>query len=414
MSNIYDIVIIGGGPSGMMAAIEASANGLAVALLEKNEKLGKKLYITGKGRCNLTNYSDTKSFMENVVTNPKFCFSMLNQFSSFNLMEFIESQGCKLKVERGNRVFPQSDKSNDIIKILESTCKKRGVKIKFNFNVVNIIHYDDVFYIEGNETVKSKKVIIATGGISYKATGSTGDGYLFARKFGHTVIKPVAGLVGINIKAHKCDLAGLSLKNVKASIKNNEGKILYSEFGEMLFTHTGYSGPIILSLSSKINRKDINTLSISIDFKPALSEEVLTSRFEKDIQKNKEKLLKNVLTEYLPSNFVMTFIKYCGIMEDAKMKHINTKQCKTIISAFKDYKQDIESLADINTAIITSGGIDVNEINPKTMESKIVSGLYFCGEVIDIDALTGGFNLQLAFSSGFCAGNYCRKSLEEI
>lgn len=397
----------------MMAGIEASANNLAVAILEKNEKLGKKLYITGKGRCNVTNYSDIKNFMENIVTNPKFCFSMINQFSSFDLMDFIESSGCKLKVERGNRVFPVSDKSSDIIKTLNKECLNRGIDIKYGFNVNNITYNNEYFKISGLEIIFAKKLIIATGGKSYESTGSTGDGYLFAKQFGHSIIKPVPGLVGINIKKHTSNLAGLSLKNVIASIKNENGKILFSEFGEMLFTHTGYSGPIILSLSSKINRLD-SKLQLSIDFKPALDFETLTNRLKKDIQENKEKLLKNVLTQYLPSNFIVTFINYCDIIENIKMKQLNSEQCNTIISSMKNYQKEIDSLCDFNTAIITSGGVNVNEINPKTMESKIIPGLYFCGEVIDIDALTGGFNLQLAFSSGYCAGKHCKKSLEEI
>lgn len=414
MSNKYDVIIIGGGPSGMMAAIEASANGLAVAILEKNEKLGKKLYITGKGRCNVTNYTDNKEFMTNIITNSKFCYSMLNQFNSFDLVDYIESLGCKTKVERGNRVFPLSDKSSDIIKVFEKACLNNNVNIKYNFNVNKIKYINNEFIIEGVETLTAKSLIIATGGVSYQATGSTGDGYKFAKQFGHSIIKPVAGLVGLNIKNHNSNLAGLSLKNVYASIKYNSGKTLFSDFGEMLFTHTGYSGPIILSLSSKINRLNIKELRVSIDFKPALTHETLINRLEKDILENKDKLLKNVLTEYLPSNFVMTFIKYCDIIDTIKMKQLNTEQRKVIVNALKDYSKDIESLCDINTAIITSGGICVDEINPKTMESKILKGLYFCGEVLDIDALTGGFNLQLAFSSGYCAGNHCRKDLEGI
>jgi len=413
MSNFYDIIIIGGGPSGMMAAIEASANGLAVALLEKNEKLGKKLYITGKGRCNLTNYSLNKDFMDNIVTNSKFCFSMLNQFNSLYLIDYIESLGCKTKVERGNRVFPLSDKSSDVIKVLEKSCLKNQVDIKLGFNVTNVSYNNDLFIINGPQIITSKKLIIATGGTSYKATGSNGDGYNFAKNFGHNIIKPVPGLVAINIKEHNSNLAGLSLKNINVSIKDN-GNIIFNEFGEMLFTHTGYSGPTILSLSSKINRLDIKKLKVCIDFKPAINEEILLNRLEKDILNNKEKLLKNVLTSYLPSNFIMTFIKYCDIIEDMKMKQLNTQHCKNIINALKNYTKNIDSLCDINTAIITSGGVNVKQINPKTMESKIISGLYFCGEVLDIDALTGGFNLQLAFSSGYCAGNHCRKSLEDL
>ena len=399
------IGVIGAGPSGMMAAIIASKNSADVTIFDKNEKCGKKLYITGKGRCNLTNYCDEQEFLQNVVNNSKFLMSAINRFSPVDVYNFFEKH-LLLKIERGNRVFPKSDKSSDILKIFNKLLSVNKVNVKLNENVLNIESSDSGFLIETKSAqYVFDKIIVACGGKSYKGTGSTGDGYIFAKKLGHNVIDCLPGLVPIRLeKTYIEGVTGLSLKNVLANVEFNGQK--FSEFGEMLFTHDGVSGPIILTLSSKINRLCLDSLYLSIDFKPALDFKALDERIKKDLERYKLKAFKNSLFELLPKNLVPNFIKYVKIDSEKESSFITLEERHKIVLALKDFKLKITGLDDIENAIITSGGVDVKEINPKTMESKITNNLYFCGEVIDCDALTGGFNMQIALSTGYCAGHF--------
>lgn len=400
------IAVIGGGASGMMAACIASKNN-EVFLFEKNEKLGKKIYITGKGRCNVTNDCDVEEFLKNVVTNPKFLMSATYGFTPSDLMTFLEGNGVQLKIERGNRVFPASDKASDITKGFERCLSKNGVNVLLNSQVEEILIEDNK--VIGLKTVDREflfdKIIVCTGGVSYPATGSTGDGYSFAKKAGHNVIPPRAALTGLNLKGEEYkELQGLSLKNVTLNVFRNEKKI-FSDFGEMIFTHFGVSGPIVLSASSIINKLPLNELKLSIDLKPALSEEELDLRILRDFNECKNKDFRNSLFGLLPKALVNTIIVRTGINPLKKVNEINAKERKILLNILKNLSFNIQSLRPIEEGIVTSGGVNVREINPKTMESKIVKGLYFAGEVLDVDAFTGGFNLQIAFSTGFAAGN---------
>jgi len=404
------IGIVGAGPAGMMAAYTASKNGADVTVFDKNEKCGKKLYITGKGRCNLTNYCEVSEFLQNVVRGGKFLMSAINRFSPFDAYNFFEKY-LPLKIERGNRVFPQSDKSSDIIQAFNKLLTESGAAVKLSDSVLNIAKSGSSFLID---TLKNQyvfdKVIIACGGESYKETGSTGDGYKFAKKLGHNIIDTVPALVPMVLeKTYIENLAGLSLKNVTASVKY--GRQTFSEFGEMLFTHNGVSGPIILSLSSKINRLKLDGLYLSVDFKPALDVKTLEERVKKDLDKYKLKQFKNSLFDLLPKNLVPNFIEYVKIDNDKESSFITAQERQKIVLSLKDFKLKILSLEDIGQAIVTSGGVDVNEINPKSMESRLLQNLYFCGEVLDCDALTGGFNMQIALSTGYCAGYFSATKL---
>jgi len=399
------IGVIGAGPAGMMAAIEASKNGAAVTIFDKNEKCGKKLYITGKGRCNLTNYCEIPEFLQNVVNNGKFLMSALSRFSPRDTYNFFEKH-LPLKIERGNRVFPQSDKSSDVLKVFNKLLTENKVIVKLNENVLNVKPSGSEFLIDTKDNqYVFDKVIIACGGQSYKGTGSTGDGYKFAKKLGHNIIDIKPALVSLlTEKTYIAGLAGLTLKNVLASVEYN-GKT-YSEFGELLFTHDGVSGPIILTLSSKINRFCLDNLCLSIDFKPALDFKALEERVRSDMEKYKQKQFKNSLFDLLPKNLVPNFIKYVKIEDEKESSFVTAAERTKIVWALKNFKLKILGLDDVENAIITSGGVDTREINPKTMESKILKNLYFCGEVIDCDALTGGFNMQIALSTGVSAGYF--------
>lgn len=414
--------VIGGGPAGMLSAIFAARNGAEVTLIEKNEKLGKKLYITGKGRCNLTNCSGFDDYMANVVSNKKFMFSSLKEFDANRCMDFFESLGLPLKVERGNRVFPQSDKSSDVIKALQHELTRLNVDVRLNEKVTKINGDNGAItsIVTDKNTYVPDKVLIATGGVSYPATGSTGDGYTFAKKLGHNVISSVPALVGIKLKygitAHNKatiqlsqlgKLQGLSLKNVNAKIiDKNTNKVLFEEFGEMLFTAKGVSGPIILTLSSKINRHNLSSLRLSIDLKPALNEQQLDNRIVRDFTQNSNKMLKNVLGLLVPSSLIAPIIKLSGINGEKFVNTITKVERKNLITSLKNLTFDVDDFEDISTAIVTAGGIDIKEINPKTMQSKIIKNLYFAGEVIDVDALTGGYNLQIAFSTAYSVAKY--------
>jgi predicted Rossmann fold flavoprotein len=416
-------IVIGGGASGLLACYYASEYS-DVILLEKNDKLGKKLYITGKGRCNVTNCAPTNEFFNNVVSNPKFLYSAIKGFDYSKTMEFFESQGLKLKVERGNRVFPESDKSNDIIKTLQKAIENRNVDIHFSEKVIDF--EVDGRFISTVVTDKCKykcdKVILATGGKSYPLTGSIGDGYNFAEKLGHTIVPLKSALVALNTnlvygidgRKFKCKelpkLQGLSLKNVQASIINKDSKkILFSEFGEMLFTETGVSGPIILSLSSRINRLDLHNILLVIDLKPALNVDKLDDRIVRDFALQSNKQFKNSLNGLLPSSLVPFYIAICGIDKEKELNSISKKERCDLVYLLKNLTFTIDSLDSIERAIITAGGINTKEINPKNMKSKLIDNLYFSGEIIDVDALTGGFNLQIAFATGYLAGSNIEK-----
>lgn len=391
------IAIIGGGPAGMMCAIKAAENH-QVTIFEKNEKLGKKLFITGKGRCNLTNYCDEREFLRNIVNNSSFMYSSIYSFSPFTTYYYFEELGLPLKVERGNRVFPASDKSSDVIKAYEKKLKDLGVKINLNYEVTSIEKVDGKFMINGRE--KFDKVVIASGGISYKLTGSTGDGYKFAKDFGHKVIDQVPGLIGINLK-NNFSLAGLTLKNVELKVLKDK-KILSREFGEMLFTHRGISGPIVLTTSSKINR--LKDFEMYLDLKPALDPEKLDARILRDFHENQNKNLENVMKSLLPRDLIIYVLEDAGISGDKKVNQITKEDRESLVRTIKNFGLKFDSLDDIDRAIVTSGGVDVKDIDPKTMESKKVSGLYFIGEVLDLDGLTGGFNIQIANSTGYSCG----------
>ncbi len=399
-------IVIGGGPAGLISAYFRAVRGEDVYLIEKNEKPGKKLYITGKGRCNVTNDCDVDEFLSNVVTNAKFLNGAIRRFPPEKFMEFLSGK-TKLKTERGNRVFPLSDKASDVTKCLCAYAEEAGAEIKLNEKVLSINASDGkiVSVVTDKATYPCDNVIVCTGGLSYPSTGSTGDGYAFAKSFGHTIISPVAALSGVNLKGdfYKI-LQGLSLKNVAISVVNGKKKI-YSDFGEMLFTHFGVSGPTIISASSFINRLNLRDVYISLDLKPALTEEQLDARVLRDFEKYKNKAIKNSLDDLLPKAMIPVIIKAAGINGDIKNNELKAENRRKILAAIKDFRMYPHSLRDLNEAIVTSGGVSVKEIDPKTMESKLVKGLFFAGEVIDADALTGGFNITIAACTAYSAGN---------
>ncbi|MEG1646252.1 MAG: NAD(P)/FAD-dependent oxidoreductase [Clostridia bacterium] len=402
------IAVIGAGASGLICAGFMAQAGAEVVLIEKNEKLGKKIYITGKGRCNVTNACDEQQFLKNVATNPKFLMSSIYNFNSSATMSFFEENGVKLKVERGERVFPESDKSNDIIQALTRFVKRNGVEIWLNTPCKSVKKQGDFLVeLQNGQIEKFDRVVVATGGLSYQATGSTGDGYGIAKSFGHTIITPRPALVGVVTKQNVVSLAGLSLKNVQLSVVC-EGKNVYSEFGEMLFTHKGLSGPIVLSASSFINKCNLNNVSLLIDLKPALNANTLDLRLQREF--GNIKAIKNVFKELLPKSLIDYFLQYIGIDGELRGCDITKAQRALIVDALKNMQFTIQRLEDINTAIITSGGVSTKEINPKTMESKLCEGLYFVGEVLDVDAFTGGFNLQIAFCTGVTASKFAVNS----
>ena len=403
------IIVIGGGPAGMMCALQASQNAKnQVVLFEKNEKLGKKLYITGKGRCNVTNFVSPDEFLNNVVTNPKFLYSAINTFSSQDTVEFLSNGGLKTIVERGNRVFPSSQKSSDVIKTFEKLLARNNVKIMLNCAVKSINkNFNNKFVVKTNkEDFVCDSVVVATGGVSYSSTGSTGDGYNFCKAFGHNIISPKPSLVPIKLNNYEASLAGLTLKNVTASVVVN-GKT-FSKFGEMLFTHSGVSGPIVLSLSALVNTFDLRGAKFVIDFKPALTVEQLEDRLLREFEKNNTKSIKNYLKNLLPSSLIDVFIMRLGVDSSTRVCDITKGVRQKIIHLLKNFSYDIISLDDIEFAIVTSGGVDVKQINPKNMMSKIVPNLFVVGEALDVDAFTGGFNIQIALSTGYLAGSYLK------
>ena len=407
-----NIAVIGGGAAGMAAAYFAAGNGDRVTVYERNEKLGKKLFITGKGRCNLTNDCDTADFFDNIPTNPKFLLSAVYGFTQRDLMDLMENEGgVMLKVERGDRVFPVSDKSSDIIKGFARLLEKRNVKVRLNTRVLGIEVKDNSItgIVTPSGSIKADAVIIATGGLSYPLTGSTGDGYEFAKSAGHTVTPLSASLVGIVTKnsAKVSDAQGLTLKNIGLTLKKGD-KEIYSSMGELLITHFGVSGPLVLSASAHVKGDPLD-YTLHIDLKPALDDKKLDDRILRDFAEQKNKQLKNALFGLLPKSLVEPIITLSGLNGDKNVNSVTKEERSKLLTTLKDLKLPVHSLRSIEEAIITRGGISVKEINPKTMESKLVKGLYFAGEVIDVDGYTGGFNLQIAFSTGCLAGQSASK-----
>ncbi len=402
------VIVIGGGAAGMMAAIIAARNGKEVTVLEQNEKLGKKLFITGKGRCNFTNACDIEDLFGNVISNPKFMYSAFYTFSNDMVMDFFEELGMPYKVERGNRVFPVSDHSSDVIKALEKEMRRLGVVICLNTKVKSLIIEKNVckgVELSGRkEYLYADSVIITTGGVSYPRTGACKDGYIFAKQAGHTIVAPSPSLVPIELEEDCCkDLMGISLKNVSATIYADNKKV-YSDFGEMLFTHFGVSGPIIIKASAYIQQYLQKNLSLTIDLKPALDEKQLDERILKDFQLFQNKQLKNALDKLLLRALIPVVIEKSGLDGDKKVNELTKEERRILGHTIKYMPFSIIGLRSWDEAIVTKGGVSVKEIDPGTMESKLTGGLYFAGEVLDLDALTGGFNLQIAWSTGYLAG----------
>lgn len=399
--------VIGGGAAGMIAAYFSAINGNEVVLIEKNEKLGKKIYITGKGRCNLTNLCEPDDFLQNVVTNPKFVYASIYGFTPQETVDFFNGLGLKTKVERGNRVFPESDKSSDVIKTLSSAILYAKVTVKLNETVKSITTFGGAVksIITDKNEYFCDRVIVATGGLSYPSTGSTGDGYGFAEAVGHTVTELSPSLTGLNLAGGDFSpLQGLTLKNVGVSVFA-DGKLIYAKQGEALFTHYGISGPTILSASSVINGVKADKFMLKIDLKPALERETLSARVLRDFNLNLNKEIKNSLDALLPKSLIPLIIKRAGIPEYKKPNSITVKERERLVFVLKNLDFEITGTRGFNEAVITRGGVCVKEINPKNMESKLIKGLRFCGEVLDLDAFTGGFNLQIAFSTGKAAAN---------
>ena len=404
------VIVTGGGASGMMAAAAAAGCGHHVTLYEKNERLGKKLYITGKGRCNVTNGSDVQELLGQVLRNPKFLYSALYAFDSFAMMDFLEEAGLPLKIERGNRVFPKSDKSSDVIRTLARVLSERGVKVHLRTEVESVLVEDgrlvgvSVHTQKGEETVLADAVIVATGGLSYPSTGSTGDGYRFAGETGHRLEKTVPCLVPFTVEEeYICRMQGLSLKNVELTLKDGDRR-LFREFGELLFTHFGVSGPLVLSASSTVSGMDLSGVAGEIDLKPALSEKQLDDRILRDFGGCRNSYFKNSLGKLLPSKMIPVIVELSGILPEKKAGEVTRQERKRLVQCLKAFPFTVSGLRGYDEAIVTRGGVSLRDINPATMESRRVPGLYFVGEVLDVDGKTGGYNLQIAWSTGNLAG----------
>lgn len=401
------VIVIGGGPAGMLAAISASMQGNDVTILEKMNSLGKKLCITGKGRCNITSSLPIEEFIKNTPGNGKFLYSAFQNFNNQDIINLLKEQGLKTKEERGNRIFPVTDRASDVLDALIKKLKKQSVKIITNCKVDEILTENDrVIGVKAqNKIYEADKIILATGGESYPTTGSTGDGYKFAKKLGHTIIDPKPSLVALETRGQSLEicqkLQGLTLKNVGIKFVK-ENKVIYADFGEMLFTHFGVSGPTILSGSAHLVRTNIENVKLIIDLKPALSEEKLEERILRDFENEKNKDFKNSLEKLLPKKLIPVVVEMMNI--DKKVNEVTKVERKKLVEILKKLTIEISGFRPVEEAIITAGGVSVKEINPKTMESKLVKGLYFAGEIIDVDSYTGGFNLQIAYSTGYTAG----------
>ena len=400
----FDVCVIGGGPAGMFAAITAAQNGCSVLLLERNDRLGKKLLITGKGRCNVTNNCGADEVLRNTPRNGKFLFSAMAAFPPAEIMAFFEKEGCALKTERGNRVFPVTDKSQSILDTLTRKMRSLGITVKTGR--VNGIETDE----SGVTGVDSsagffpcKKVILATGGASYPTTGSTGDGYRIAKELGHTIVEPQGSLVPLETAGHDCqEMQGLALRNVAVKLLNPKGKAVYKDFGEMLFTHFGISGPTVLSASAHIGKGD--GWKLGIDLKPALEENKLDDRILRDLEMYQNRSMENALTDLLPRSMIPVVLRRLNVDPSLQANSFTKQNRRALVELLKNFTVEITGKRPVAEAIITSGGVKVGEIDPKTMESKKVPGLYFAGEIIDCDAYTGGFNLQIAWATAFAAG----------
>ncbi|HHT93157.1 MAG TPA: NAD(P)/FAD-dependent oxidoreductase [Clostridiaceae bacterium] len=403
---MYDCIIIGAGAAGLFSALSASETGKRVLILEKNNIPGKKIRITGKGRCNITNSCSFDELIENIPGNGKFLYSSLSRFSNYDIIDTFNRLGLETVVERGNRVFPASNKSIDVVNVLVKELERRNVEIRYNSCVCKIVYeneYVKSVYVN-DQFIETKNLIIATGGLSYPGTGSTGDGYRFAIEAGHTIVPTKPSLVPlVSSDQWIKELQGLSLKNIRLSLINKDG-CFYSDFGEMLFTHNGISGPLVLTGSRHYISQQYKEIIASIDLKPALDEEKLDTRLLRDFEKYSRKQLKNAFNDLLPAKMIPVFVNRLDIDDNKTVNQITSYERKQILTLLKDFRINIISHGKMAEAVVTSGGVCTKEINPKTMESKIKKGLFFAGEVIDVDGYTGGFNLTVAFSTGYLAG----------
>ena len=399
----YDVIVIGGGPAGMFAAITAAENGKKVLLLERNDRLGKKLLITGKGRCNVTNNCDMQEVMQNIPRNGRFLYSALTEFPPARIMAFFEKQGCALKTERGNRVFPVSDQAASVLDALKRAMAKADVQIRTG-RVRQILTNESGVrgVLTDRETIEARAVILATGGVSYPTTGSTGDGYAMAKMLGHTIVEPQGSLVPLETGGSDCpDMQGLALRNVAVKLLNAKGKVLYKDFGELLFTHFGVSGPTVLSASCHLKGEGCRLV---IDLKPALDEGKLNDRILRDLEMYQNRAMENALTDLLPRSMIPVVLRRLEIDPAMQANSLTKQKRRALVELLKAFSVEITGKRPVAEAIITSGGVKTSEIDPKTMESKKIPGLYFAGEIIDCDAYTGGFNLQIAWATAYAAG----------
>ena len=399
----YDVTIIGGGPAGMFAAITAAKQGRSVLLLERNDRLGKKLLITGKGRCNVTNDCDSAEILQNIPRNGRFLYSAMTEFPPKRIMEFFENAGCQLKTERGNRVFPVSDKSQSVLEALQKEMRRYGVTVRTARVKEILTNEHGVCGVNTDRgSFESRSVILATGGVSYPTTGSTGDGYAIAKALGHTVVAPQGSLVPLETAGTDCqDMQGLALRNVAVKLVNNKNKVLFKDFGELLFTHFGVSGPTVLSASCHLKGEGCRLI---IDLKPALEENKLNDRILRDLEMYQNRAMENALTDLLPRSMIPVVLRRLEIDPQMQANSLTKQKRRALVELLKAFSVDITGKRPVSEAIITSGGIKTSEIDPKTMESKLIPGLYFAGEIIDCDAYTGGFNLQIAWATAYAAG----------
>ena len=399
----YDVIVIGGGPAGMFAAITAARQGRSVLLLERNDRLGKKLLITGKGRCNVTNNCTEQEILQNIPRNGRFLYSAMTAFPPKAIMDFLEEAGCELKIERGNRVFPVSDKAQSVLDALKNEMRRAGVVVR-TARVKSIDTENGIVcgVITQHETFETKAVILATGGVSYPTTGSTGDGYIMAKALGHTVVEPQGSLVPLETSGNDCqDMQGLALRNVAVKLVSAKGKVLYKDFGELLFTHFGISGPTVLSASCHLKGEGCKLV---IDLKPALEENKLNDRILRDLEMYQNRAMENALTDLMPRSMIPVVLRRLEIDPQMQANSLTKQKRRALVELLKGFSVEITGKRPVAEAIITSGGVKVSEIDPKTMESKLVPGLYFAGEIIDCDAYTGGFNLQIAWATAYAAG----------